>query len=309
MDYISKKVIRRKAYYYLQYKGHFKSLGTFLPVDLKQKLFEFFVKIGKELHKTLPKSVKTSFKYGGLERFEEMHGFHIALNHDLLKNEHDLFYSEFIRLFTYHSNRGEGSKVTKKEIDEFAELNIRKPRTRTEKEIFNSFMAFQHAVSDKMRWNMKHIKHVHELLLNGLDPMIAGQWKKENNLAPNNQLTVDWKKVQSEMKALIKWLNQQFKKRTYPPELALRFYVCFERIHPFLDGNGRVGRILLNAILHKYNYPPVVFFSDNWQSHGDAIQKAVEGRWNKMFKHFLEQVKKTDIALFQKIIKSIKNES
>ena len=302
MKYIDKKVIKGKTYYYIQYKGQSKNLGTSLPIDLHNKFIDFFAKIGLKLYADIPEKIKAKFKYGGLEKLESLHGFHILLNHDLFNAAHDRFYDKFIKLFTYHSNRAEGSKVTKKEIDEYTKSKIRTPKTRTEKEIFNSFMAFQHAVSNKMKWNMKHIRHIHDLLLNGLDPMIAGHWKKENNTAPNNQPTTDYKKVQTEMKKLLEWFNNEFKKDIYPPELAIKFYVKFESIHPFLDGNGRVGRILLSAILHSYNYPPVIFFSENWRRHCDAILKAREGRWDKIYKHFLEQVKKTGVLLTKKTL-------
>lgn len=304
MKYISKKVIHGRIYYYLQYQGYTKNLGTTLPTDLQNKLVDFFSNIGKKQYEALPELTKEKFRYGGLDELEELHAFHILLNHDLFKDKHDQFYDEFIRLFTYHSNRAEGSRVTKKEIDKFAASKIRTPKTPTEREIFNSFMAFKHAVSDEMRWNMKHIREIHGLLLNGIDPLIAGQWKKENNVAPGDQPTAAWQQVSLKMKELVNWLNDEFKKDVFPPELALKFYVRFESIHPFLDGNGRVGRILLNAILHEYNYPPVIFFSDNWQRHCDAVRKARERRWDKMHKHFLDQAKKTDTLLFKKVFNS-----
>lgn len=303
MKYITKKVIKGKTYYYLQYKGYSKILGASLPTNLNEKLIDFFIEIGQKEYTNLSKAIKEKFRFGGLKDLERLHAIHIIINHDLFKRTHDNLYNEFIQLFTYHSNRAEGSKVTRKEIEDFSLSKSKKPKTRTEREIFNSFMAFKHAISNDMKWNRKHVRIIHDLLLNDLEPVIAGKWKNENNIAPSNQPTTNWKKVNEEMKELMTWLNQEFKKEIYPSELAIKFYVRFESIHPFLDGNGRVGRILLNAILHEYNYPPVVFFSDNWQSHCAAIQKAREGRWSKIYKHFLEQVKKTDNILFKKLFK------
>lgn len=303
MKYIVKKVIKGKSYYYLQYKNHSKNLGSSLPLDLEKRIIDFFDKIGKYNYKYLPDTTKKNFRYGGLDKLEELHSFHIILNHELFRNKHDDYYDKLIRLFTFHSNKGEGSKVTKKQIDKFSASKSRSPKTKTEKEIFNSFMAFRHAFSSDMKWNMKNIRFIHELLLNGLDPMISGKWKKENNVAPGDNPTTDWKNVRKEMKNLMIWVNKEFKKNIYPPELALKFYIKFEGIHPFLDGNGRVGRILLNAILHRYSYPPVIFFSENWQQHCDSVTKAREGRFEKLYKHYLEQIKKTDNQLFSKILK------
>ena len=301
MKYIVRKVIKGRSYYYFQYQDHTKLVGDSLPTNLdqlKKNFGQFFKDIAKKEYFQLPDAVRQEFRFGDLNTLETLHYSHVLLYHDLFKKEFDNFYEEFIKLFTYHSNKSEGSKTTKKAIDRFASRRIRVPRTKTEKEIFNSFLAFNFAFSKEMKWNMKSIKHIHALLLNGLDPIIAGQWKKEDNVAPGNQPTISHKGVSAAMKALIAWLKAEFRKKTmYPPKLALHFYVKFEAIHPFLDGNGRVGRILLNALLKKFNYPPIIFFSENHQQHSSSIQKALEGRWDKMNKHFLEQVKKTDHAL------------
>ncbi len=302
MKYIDRKVIKGKAQYYLQYQGYSKYIGSFLPVSLKDELLDFFIELSEEENDNLPKNIKNEFKYGGLDKLEKLHYFHIALNHDLLKKEHDIFYNEFIKLYTYHSNRSEGSRTTKKDIDKFVSKNIRVPKTKTDQEIFNSFLAFDFALSDEMKWNMKSIKHIHSLLLDGIDPMIAGKWKTEDNVAPNSQPTSSYKNVQNDIKNLIKWLKNESRKKTYPPKIAIQFYVKFEHIHPFLDGNGRVGRILLNAILHKFNYPPIIFFSTNHQQHCTAMTSAINGRCGGINKHFLQQVKKTNDSLFAKIL-------
>ncbi|MDP4007664.1 MAG: Fic family protein [Candidatus Peregrinibacteria bacterium] len=83
------------------------------------------------------------------------------------------------------------------------------------------------------------------------------------------------------------------KRRMYPPLLAIEFYIRFESIHPFIDGNGRTGRILFDAILFHTDYMPIVFFTENHASHCKAITKAVEGRYGNFQKHFLEQAEKT----------------
>lgn len=49
----------------------------------------------------------------------------------------------------------------------------------------------------------------------------------------------------------------------HPVERAALFHILFEAVHPFVDGNGRTGRLLLNFILMKHGYPPVnVKFAD-----------------------------------------------
>jgi Fic family protein len=61
--------------------------------------------------------------------------------------------------------------------------------------------------------------------------------------------------------------------RPLPEELA-RLHNEFERIHPFIDGNGRVGRLVLNLVLVRLGYPPVVIFKRQRSAYLTAMQRA-----------------------------------
>ena len=64
--------------------------------------------------------------------------------------------------------------------------------------------------------------------------------------------------------------------RPLPEEFA-RLHNGFERIHPFLDGNGRAGRLILNLILVRLGYPPVIIFKRQRDSYLAAMQRADNG--------------------------------
>lgn len=61
-----------------------------------------------------------------------------------------------------------------------------------------------------------------------------------------------------------------------PEELA-RLHKEFEQIHPFLDGNGRAGRLLLNLILVRLGYPPVIIFKRQRSAYLAAMRRADAG--------------------------------
>ena len=295
MKFISKKVISGSSYYYLQYAGKTKSLGTSLPIDLKDKFVKFFELLGEESYRELVEGVKKYFPYGDLMMLERLHYWFICFSEsELFYERYRKFFRDFTILFIFNSNRSEGSKVTWHQIEKISVSKIRKPKTKTEREVLNSFSALRYAFSNEMKWNLKSIKKIHELLVIGMeDSNIVGKWKNENNIAPGNAITTDYRKVEKEMKELLVWFKKEQGKKIYPPILSLEFYTRFERIHPFLDGNGRVGRILLNTILFQNKYMPVIFFTDNHITHCEAISQALEGRKGKLSKHFLEQVKKS----------------
>jgi Fic family protein len=65
-----------------------------------------------------------------------------------------------------------------------------------------------------------------------------------------------------------------------PEELA-RLHNRFERVHPFLDGNGRTGRLTLNLMLVRLGYPPVVIFKRQRDAYLAALQKADGGDFGR----------------------------
>jgi Fic family protein len=64
--------------------------------------------------------------------------------------------------------------------------------------------------------------------------------------------------------------------RPLPEELA-RLHNEFERVHPFIDGNGRAGRLALNLVLVRLGYPPVVIFKRQRAAYLTTMQRADSG--------------------------------
>ena len=69
--------------------------------------------------------------------------------------------------------------------------------------------------------------------------------------------------------------------RPLPEELA-RLHDDFERVHPFIDGNGRAGRLLLNLILVRLGYPPVIIFKRQRDAYLAAMQRADLGDYGAL---------------------------
>lgn len=67
-----------------------------------------------------------------------------------------------------------------------------------------------------------------------------------------------------------------------PPELFGRFHAHFEQIHPFLDGNGRTGRLLLNLVLVRRGFPPVIILKRQRPAYLDALGCADRGEYGPL---------------------------
>jgi hypothetical protein len=66
------------------------------------------------------------------------------------------------------------------------------------------------------------------------------------------------------------------------PERLAQIHNAFERVHPFIDGNGRTGRLLLNLILVRLGYPPVVIFKRERAGYLAALQRADDGEFGPL---------------------------
>ncbi len=109
--------------------------------------------------------------------------------------------------------------------------------------------------------NKKFILELHRLVAkNTLRKELSSQIGKYRTLQVYIR-GVEWlppkpEQVPKEMASLLRWYSSN-KNKLHPLILAAYFHSAFETIHPFVDGNGRVGRLLLNFILHKNKFPMV----------------------------------------------------
>ncbi len=78
------------------------------------------------------------------------------------------------------------------------------------------------------------------------------------------------------MKELLQWYRQN-RKRMNPFELAVLVHTRFEIIHPFVDGNGRVGRALMNFVLKRAGYPTLYLGLEHRSVYLDALVLADGG--------------------------------
>ena len=94
---------------------------------------------------------------------------------------------------------------------------------------------------------------------------------------PGGMTPVTWPHVHAEMTAWVAEANSlDVGLLTFPKALA-SLHCRFEQIHPFLDGNGRTGRLVLNLILVRLGYPPVVIYKRDRAKYLRALRRADEG--------------------------------
>lgn len=166
---------------------------------------------------------------------------------------------------TYNSNHIEGSRLTHDQTRYIFETNT----IGVEKEILNvddvietanHFRCIDIIIDNaKAALTEKFIKELHLILKNGTsdsrkDWFAVGDYKKMPNEVGGMETTLP-EEVANKMKALLAEYNGK-EEKTF--EDILDFHVKFERIHPFQDGNGRVGRLIMFKECLKYNIVPFI---------------------------------------------------
>lgn len=112
-------------------------------------------------------------------------------------------------------------------------------------------------------------------------------YKKTPNIAGNEPTTLP-KDVSQAMGNLLH-RYQDNKKTLDPLTLAFHFHLRFEKIHPFTDGNGRTGRMIMNKMLVMRHCPPLVIFNENRKRYFAVFEKPQ----NQFYEFLVEQYNKT----------------
>lgn len=198
---------------------------------------------------------------------------------------------------TFNSNHIEGNELTHDEmryIFETRTIGIKKNTSKKVDDIvetMNHFAAIDRVI-DFANYPLSEafIKELHRILKSNtsdskLPYFSVGDYKKMPNEVGGLETTHP-RLVGSEMKKLF---SQYSKKESHSLEEIVEFHVQFERIHPFQDGNGRVGRLITFKECLKNNLVPFIIFDDkkvfyyrglkNWdQEHGWLMDTCLEGQ-------------------------------
>ena len=94
---------------------------------------------------------------------------------------------------------------------------------------------------------------------------------------PSGMTPVSWPFVPAEVASWVDQVNALDPSRAAFPEALAALHCRFEQIHPFLDGNGRTGRLLLNLVLVRHGYPPAIIYKRDRARYLRALQRADTG--------------------------------
>lgn len=179
--------------------------------------------------------------------------------------------------WTYNSNAIEGNTLTINETKVVLEgITVGGKTMREHLEVINHRDAITYVeeiVKNKEPFSEWQIKNLHRLILRGINDEYAGVYRDQ-------QVFISGAKhrppapflIKEQMEELINWYEQK-SNQLHPITRGAMLHAIFVGIHPFIDGNGRTSRLLLNLELMKEGYPPVIIKVVNRLNYYEALDK------------------------------------
>ncbi len=277
------QIMQKKGYYYLCHtfrksgKPTYREiyLGITVPTDIEQIKEAFLRKILNEDAFVKLEKIRKNFK-------EQWKRYPETVKKKLLL--------DFSIDFTYNTNAIEGSKITKEETQEILEKKIspNKPLPDILETIAHSKVFFS-ALNEKKSLSGNLILKWHYELFKETKPDIAGKIR-EYLVRVGDYRAPDWQDVPKLLKEFFVW-HSKSKKMMHPLELAARVHYKFEKIHPFGDGNDRVGRLIIACILKNGGYPLLIIEYKRRKSYYRALNKTENDFVNYLIKRYLSRHK------------------
>ena len=204
-------------------------------------------------------------------------------------------FESFLINFAVNSTSIEGNTITLKQAHDLFKEDII-PKNKTLREVYdltNTKKVIEFLKEKKPKINEDLIVKIHDLLLDNIDKR---KGFRNHNIRIFGQpfKPTPARYIKTDIKLLLKWYNEN-KNKLHPLVLSILFHHKFENIHPFSDGNGRTGRVVMNHILCLLNYPPLVIsrrfrkqYIDSMNIADNATKKSLINSSSKNYKKLID---------------------
>lgn len=206
--------------------------------------------------------------------------------------KNDPLRERFFLEMTYHSNAIEGSRMTKKETEKAI---AGKPVPGKEPfEIFeavnhkNALLEVMERIRPRFRIDEAYILKLHSIVMYNFHNKLPGRYRTGHvNLTNTDKALPSAQEVPVRVRELLREINRYGDK---PVTKIARDHYEFETIHPFFDGNGRVGRLLMLTQLLSRGYPPALIRLDDRYAYYFALGKGDLGDFKNLVQMTCEAI-------------------
>jgi len=194
----------------------------------------------------------------------------------------------FVLEFTYDTNRIEGSTLSLEDTRSLLErelLPAAKP-LRDVRETQNHARLLRRLLRSPEPLDLRHLLGWHRELFQDTKPDLAGRLRDyEVRIRGSRHLPPSGIEVRPSLLELLRWVSRSAT-GIHPVERAAEFHYRFEHIHPFGDGNGRVGRLAMNLLLAQKDFPMLNIQYTGRRGYYSALERSSLSNDSRAFLHW-----------------------
>jgi len=218
----------------------------------------------------------------------------------------DKYLDSFRILFAFHSGKIENEEITYHDIREIFENGRIVSYTGFPRALFEQqnqklcYEVLKAKIVKKEPLSMELIKEIHKVLTGGTyderryiaNEERPGEFKKHDYVTDVHEVGSAAEDVENDLTELIAEVNAYEGKDAL--KAATYLHARFEFIHPFADGNGRVGRTLMNYYLMIHNHPPLIVYDEDQRMYYECLRKYDEAEeLNPLYEFFKYETERT----------------
>ena len=218
----------------------------------------------------------------------------------------DKYLDSFRILFAFHSGKIENEEITYHDTREIFENGRVVEYTGSPRALFEQqnqklcYEVLKEKIVKKEPLSMELIKEIHKVLTGGTyderryiaNEERPGEFKKHDYVTGVHEVGSAAEDVENDLTELIAEVNAYEGKDVL--KAATYLHARFEFIHPFADGNGRVGRTLMNYYLMTQDHPPLIVYDEDKRMYYECLQKYDEAeKLNPLYEFFKYETERT----------------
>lgn len=215
---------------------------------------------------------------------------------------------QFALEMTYNSNAIEGNSLTLKEtawvIQDGLTIKGKPMKDHLEARDHYAALSYLYELIDHDTHQTVSevlIKTIHQLVVRETQQQTAGNYRTGNVMITGSDHTPpDVSILPGLMHDLIRWIGSN-QKKIHPVELAAMVHHKLVSIHPFVDGNGRTARVMMNLLLLQQGYPLVIVLKNDRKKYYQALNKADHDDYSS-FVHFTAQAVERSLNVYLKTV-------
>lgn len=295
MVYHEIRKVNGKKLNYLVYNkrenGKFKKKSRFIGEGNFSK--EKIQLLKEEFEKELKKENSVFLSKEQVEEIENLREAYAKKLGKFSREEFEKFEKAFFTELTYNSNAIEGNSLSLQETSLVINENLA-PEGKTIREVYearNHLEAIKFLKSWKKDLTEELILKIHAIILKDISGRFAGRYRENPvRVLGSDAKFPDYEKVPQLVKNLVYWYDLN-KRKMHPFELAVVFSMKLVSIHPFVDGNGRISRLLMNFILLKNKYPWINVYMKQRANYLKAVRQANDEKYSYTLEFMINSLK------------------